>query len=105
MTTCHVPFGAEGIMCEEGCLETNSWCSETGLVCTTAGGPVGVDNVDLCRNNTFWMDKSCKTYTRGVLGAVGRRCSSNKKHCTYPWYTWRQADPVVSPTCLDKSDQ
>ena len=55
MTTCHHDDGDEGIMCEEGCMPNTVWCAGTGRVCTTAGGPVGRDNVDLCRNNSFWQ--------------------------------------------------
>ena len=106
LETCHSGYG-EGIKCEEGdgCAPQSVWCGGTGRVCTTAGGTVGLDNVDLCRNNTFWMDRSCDWYESGNLAAFGARCTGDKKHCTFPWYTRRTANPTFSTTCLDKSDQ
>ena len=105
LKTCHLEDGDEGIQCGKGCRANIAWCAGFGQVCPTAAGPVGMDNVDLCRNNTFWLDRSCDWFSiyHGLFG-VGARCSGDKKHCTFPWYTMRIADPRLSTTCQDHSD-
>ena len=110
LKTCHHKDAGEGIQCQEGpegCMPRTNWCSGLGRVCTTEAGPVGMDNVDLCQNNTFWLERSCDFYDRGrgeLLG-VGTRCSADKKHCSFPWYAVQFAYPILFPRCLDRSDQ
>ena len=106
LKTCQYRGEGDGIQCENKCTASIIWCAGQGQVCNTAAGPVGKDNVDLCRNNTFWLDRSCGWYNRtnGLLG-IGARCSGDKKHCTFPWHTMAFAYPARQTSCLDKSDQ
>ena len=105
LTSCPHKVG-EGINCQEGCKPINDWCSGTGGVCTTTGGPVvGKDYVDLCRNNAFWLNRSCDWWDKKGLMAAGTRCTADTKHCSFPWYSVRNAAPWFSETCLDLSDK
>ena len=105
LKTCQHKDGGQGISCKEGCGQNIVWCTGIGLVCTTLEGPVGVDNVDLCQNNTFWLNRSCDWYDDNGLNSVGLRCTGETKHCILPWYNKLDAYPTVLTECFDESDQ
>ena len=101
-----------GIMCQDGCLTVDSWCSGAGTVCPLANGNiVSADNPEICQNQTFWDDIEipCDYYLNfgNELWNVGKRCSGSKKQCIYPWYTKKNgiAAGGFSSTCLDNSDK
>ena len=109
LETCSNVNESEGIRCKEGqdggCTGNFDWCAGKGDVCTTKAGRISQDNVDLCRNYTFWANRSCDRYLDHELYAIGSKCTADKQHCIFPWYTMKETNPIYSTTCLDKSDQ
>ena len=79
-----------GLMCTAGdCLKNYKWC-RTDLVSITCGetdAQFSQNHPGLCRNTTFWSDKTCDVfYSDGDKAALGHRCSGGMQHCSYPWY-------------------
>ena len=106
---CTIGDGQPGVMCGEWCQATLNWCrDDLSLSCSTNTTKFSTRDVSLCRNSTFWSNVSCTFYYSDGLTvfAYGKRCSANKQHCYYPWYTKNTADFTDwRSTCQDKSDR
>jgi len=98
-------------MCGEKCV-WSTWCRDDRKVsCSTSTSQFSTQDPSLCRNTTFWSTVDCNTYYKnGEVAAYGKRCSANKQHCYYPWYTKNTPEfeyytAKLLPTCQDKSDR
>lgn len=108
--------GQPGVMCGAGkkCKLNYGWCRDDWLSsCTTHTTHFTTVDASLCSNTTFWSNVSCTLYytDTGEVAFYGKRCSANKQHCYYPWYTMNTPDfefqkkNILLPTCQDKSDR
>jgi len=88
------------------------WCRDDwSASCSTSTANFTIQDHSLCSNTTFWSTVSCNVYwKRGQVLAYGKRCSANKQHCYYPWYTKNTKDfedykATFLQTCQDNSDR
>ena len=109
---CNTPSGQPGVTCGEECRSAWQWCrDDLSYSCSTNTATFSVNDASLCSNTTFWSTVSCNLYWGdGEVLAYGKRCSANKQHCYYPWYTknhqeFESMKASYLPTCEDKSDR
>ena len=110
---CTTEAGQPGVKCGEKCLWRGGWCrDDMSASCSTRTTQFSTRDVSLCRNSTFWSTVDCNVYySDGEVALFGKRCSANKQHCYYPWYTKNTEDfeyekgSKYPPTCQDKSDR
>ena len=105
--------GIPGVLCGKKCVAKYNWCrGEYSDSCRTNTTQFSIQDASLCSNTTFWSTVSCNTYySNGEVWLYGKRCSANKQHCYYPWYTKNTRDfdykkaKIYLPTCQDRSDK
>merc|ERR1712020_374737 len=100
-------------MCGKKCVWNSDWCKDDwSAPCNTNTTQFTTRDASLCSNTTFWSNVDCNLYRSkgGEVMFYGKRCSANKQHCYYPWYTKNTKDfeyrkALLPPTCQDKSDR
>ena len=101
-----------GIMCEDKCLVSRSWCTDDftgdgliGQVCNK----ISTRNAKFCSNKPFWSDVPCTVHDQnGSIQTYGHRCTGAMKNCVVPWFTWKYGKTswsIIKQSCSDKSDQ
>ena len=110
---CTTEDGQPGVRCGEKCLWSGGWCrDDMSASCRTPTTQFSTRDASLCRNTTFWSIVDCNVYhSDGEVALYGKRCSADKQHCYYPWYTKNTEDfehengTRYLPTCQDNSDR
>ena len=109
---CTTEDGQPGVRCGQKCLWSGGWCrDDLSAICSTRATQFSTREASLCRNTTFWSTVDCNVYySDGEVALYGKRCSANKQHCYYPWYTkntqdFEDKETEYLPNCQDHSDR